>query len=131
MPPRLKRYQNTGQLHYVTFTCYRRQKYLESASARDVFEQTLESVRRWYGFCVVGYVVMPEHIHLLGKRTGTFHPGRRSADVEAGHFAQAWRLRRREAFLAETILRFQRFQRPKTNREAAVHAPQPGKTRFS
>ena len=30
-----------------------------------MFEQTLERVRRWYGFCVFGYVVMPEHVHLL------------------------------------------------------------------
>jgi putative transposase len=65
MPSRLKRYQQTQQLHYVTFTCYHRQKYLGSGSARDVFEQTLERVRRWYDFYIVGYVVMPEHVHLL------------------------------------------------------------------
>ena len=33
--------------------------------ARHVFEQNLERVRRWYGFYVRGYVVMPEHVHLL------------------------------------------------------------------
>jgi putative transposase len=65
MPSRLKRYQEEGQLHYVTFTCYHRNKYLNSASARDVFEQTLERVRRWYGLYIFGYVVMPEHVHLL------------------------------------------------------------------
>jgi putative transposase len=65
MPSRLKRYQQTGQLHYITFTCYRRLKHLEADSARDIFEQILERVRRWYRFQVVGYVVMPEHVHLL------------------------------------------------------------------
>ena len=30
-----------------------------------MFEQTLERMRRWYGLCIVGYVVMPEHVHLL------------------------------------------------------------------
>ena len=65
MPSRLKRYQQTRQLHYVTFTCYHRQQYLGSGPARDVFEQTLERVRRWYNFYIVGYVVMPEHVHLL------------------------------------------------------------------
>ena len=29
------------------------------------FEQTLERVRRWYGLFIAGYVVMPEHVHLL------------------------------------------------------------------
>ncbi|HEX7285422.1 MAG TPA: transposase [Candidatus Angelobacter sp.] len=65
MPSRLKRYQQTGQLHYITFTCYRRRKHLQSDCACDVFERTLEHVRRWYGFQIVGYVVMPEHVHLL------------------------------------------------------------------
>ena len=27
--------------------------------------RTLETVRRWYGFWLLGYVVMPEHVHLL------------------------------------------------------------------
>lgn len=30
-----------------------------------VFEDELERVRRWYGMFVSGYVVMPEHVHLL------------------------------------------------------------------
>jgi putative transposase len=65
MPSRLKRYQQSQQLHFVTFTCFHRKTYLQSAGARDVFERTLERVRRWYGLQIFGYVVMPEHIHLL------------------------------------------------------------------
>jgi putative transposase len=33
--------------------------------ARDIFEAELERAHRWYGFYVSGYVVMPEHVHLL------------------------------------------------------------------
>ena len=33
--------------------------------ARNLFELTLERVRARYEFAVVGYVVMPEHVHLL------------------------------------------------------------------
>jgi len=65
MPSRLHRYQQTGDLHFITFSCYRRQPKLGEAVARAAFEQALERTRRQYGFCVVGYVVMPEHIHLL------------------------------------------------------------------
>jgi putative transposase len=54
-----------GNLHFITFSCYRRQALLGTPQARRVFEQTLERVRRWYGFHVTGYVVMPEHVHLL------------------------------------------------------------------
>jgi len=43
------RYQNQGCLHFITFSCYRRMKLLDSAAARDTFERELERVRRWYG----------------------------------------------------------------------------------
>jgi len=38
---------------------------LNNDTARGVFERELESVRQRYGFVVAGYVVMPEHVHLL------------------------------------------------------------------
>jgi putative transposase len=38
---------------------------LSLPNSRTVFEQTLERVRQWYGFFITGYVVMPEHVHLL------------------------------------------------------------------
>jgi REP element-mobilizing transposase RayT len=60
-----KRYQHQGCLHFITFSCYRRMQLLDSPVAREVFEQELERVRRWYGCYVTGYVVMPEHVHLL------------------------------------------------------------------
>ena len=59
------RYQNQGCLHFITFSCYRRMKLLDSPVAKDTFECELERVRRWYGCFVTGYVVMPEHLHLL------------------------------------------------------------------
>ncbi|HVI09380.1 MAG TPA: transposase [Candidatus Binatia bacterium] len=59
------RYQNQGCLHFITFSCYRRMNLLDSPLAKDTFERELEHVRRWYGCFVTGYVVMPEHVHLL------------------------------------------------------------------
>ena len=61
----LKRYQSAGDLHFVTFSCYHQQPYLASGEARDRFEAVLERTRVRYAFCVMGYVVMPEHVHLL------------------------------------------------------------------
>ncbi|MFY9701833.1 MAG: transposase [Terriglobales bacterium] len=60
-----KRYYGAGHLHFITCSCYRRQPLLGSARRRDLFLTVLEQVRRRYRFVVVGYVVMPEHIHLL------------------------------------------------------------------
>jgi len=61
----LKRYQFAGDLHFVTFSCYRLEPYLASPSARSLFEDALERMRMRYRFCVIGYVAMPEHVHLL------------------------------------------------------------------
>ncbi len=65
MPWGLKRYQQARCLHYLTFSCYRRAPLLDTGAKRRVVEVTLERVRRWYGFYVTAYVVMPEHVHLL------------------------------------------------------------------
>jgi putative transposase len=47
-----------------------RQQLLGTASARNTFERELERARTWYGFYVTGYVVMPEHVHLLISEPG-------------------------------------------------------------
>src|SRR5438477_358248 len=65
MPNRLHRYYGAGYLHFITTSCYQRRPLLGSARNRDLFLQVLEHVRRHYRFVVVGYVVMPEHVHLL------------------------------------------------------------------
>jgi putative transposase len=65
MPKNLKRYYGKGDLHFITFSCYRRFALLGTARARDVFVKALGEVRKKYGFALVGYVAMPEHVHLL------------------------------------------------------------------
>jgi len=65
VPSRLKRYQHSGQTHFVTFCCFHRRQLFAALEARSTFEAALERVRRAFGLCVYGYVVMPEHVHLL------------------------------------------------------------------
>ena len=65
MPSRLTRYQQAGDSHFLTFSCHGRLPYLANPASRDLFEQALEQARRRYVFHVFGYVVMPEHVHLL------------------------------------------------------------------
>ena len=65
MPRNLVRYQQAGELHFITFSCYRRLPHLRTAAAKETFERSLEAMRRRYGFLVTAYVVMPEHVHLL------------------------------------------------------------------
>jgi putative transposase len=65
MPSGLHRSYGAHHLHFITCSCYRRLPFLGTANARDRFLAILEQTRQRYRFVVVGYVVMPEHIHLL------------------------------------------------------------------
>ena len=65
MPDGLKRYYGRGDLHFVTFSDYRRLDLLRSKRARTLFVQELARVRRERRFWLAGYVVMPNHVHML------------------------------------------------------------------
>jgi putative transposase len=65
MPSGLHRTYGAHHLHFITCSCYRRLPFLNSGRSRDKFLSILEQTRIRYRFIVVGYVVMPEHIHLL------------------------------------------------------------------
>ena len=65
MPWGLTRFHESGQSHFVTFCCYHRRRVLTADESRRIFESALERVRRSYRLYVYGYVVMPEHVHLL------------------------------------------------------------------
>ena len=65
MPWSLHRFQEARCLHFITFSCQHRDALLATPQSRDVFLAVLECTRKWYDFYVTGYVVMPEHVHLL------------------------------------------------------------------
>jgi len=65
MPQARRRFYGGRDLHFLTFSCYQRLPLFSSAARCDLFLQILERVRRRYRLVVLGYVVMPEHVHLL------------------------------------------------------------------
>ena len=65
MPWGLIRFHHSRQSHFVTFCCYHRRRLLISDESRRTFESALERIRRNYKLRVYGYVIMPEHVHLL------------------------------------------------------------------
>lgn len=69
MPRGLKRRYGQGDLHFLTFSCYRRLSLLGTRRARNLFVHALGRIRERYGFQLAGYVVMPEHVHLLISET--------------------------------------------------------------
>ena len=72
MPDGLKRLHHSGQAHFLTFSCYRRLPLLAQMHMEGPFLEALEQVRRRFKMRVFGYVVMPEHVHLLVSEPADF-----------------------------------------------------------
>jgi len=105
MRNKLKRYYGMGHLHFLTFSCYRRQPLLGTVRARNVFVKTLGEVRASYGFLLVGYVVMPEHVHLLISEPKKGTPST-VLQVLKQRVSRVLRRKRRSSSPAQLSLRF-------------------------
>jgi len=63
--PKRRVYDDSGDAHFVTFSCYKRRRLLDHDAATRVVVRTLrEQLPRQEATCV-GYVVMPDHVHAL------------------------------------------------------------------
>jgi REP element-mobilizing transposase RayT len=106
MPEGLKRYYGQKHLHSITCSCYRRLPLLGSARARSVFVKVLGEVRERYGFALVGYVVMPEHIHVLISKPAKGTPSTVMQVLKQRVSRELRRRGRRRASDAQLSLRF-------------------------
>ncbi len=69
MPLGLKRFQQARDLHFITFSCYRRLPYLADPEPKYLVEQILEHTRARHNAHIYAFVLMPEHVHLLINET--------------------------------------------------------------
>jgi len=76
MPKNLRRSTGHGDLHFITFCCYQRRCSLGTVRARNLAIHILQQVRARYGFELIGYVLMPEHVHLLISESGSGNPAK-------------------------------------------------------
>jgi len=141
MANKLIRIYGRGHLHFITFSCYRRVPFLRSVRARNVFVQILGQVRDRYEFSLVGYVVMPDHVHLLigePTRGNAFHCDSSvetasltllAPQKESDRWTIEFELRKWRALtaanLVEKVLRLQCMESKKESRKAPLHAHEP------
>jgi putative transposase len=105
MPAGLQRLYGQGHLHFITFSCFRRLPLLKSARARDVFVRELTRVRERLGFRLIGYVVMPEQVHLLLSEPQRGTPSAVLHDLKL-RVARRLRKRQRRALAGQRSLPF-------------------------
>ncbi len=60
-----RHYYGDNHLHYLTASTYRRARLFDSERFRRHFVKTLDELRVSMNFKIIGYVLMPEHFHLL------------------------------------------------------------------
>ena len=62
---RLRHYDNLGTARFVTFSCYRRYPLLNEDTAALLFLIELGAIRTEHNIRILGYVLMPDHVHLV------------------------------------------------------------------
>jgi putative transposase len=103
-------------LHFITFSCYQRKPFLNSQRTKTVFVKILEEVRTRYQFSLVGYVLMPEHVHLLIGEPVHATPSK-AVQVLKQRVSRAMRQRKRRKLASQLKLPF-----PRTKRANAILA---------
>ncbi len=63
--PRQAHYYGLNHLHFITASTYRRARLFDSDRFRRSFVVALDTLRGELEFRMIGYVLMPEHFHLL------------------------------------------------------------------
>jgi putative transposase len=67
---RVKHFEQERHVHELTFSCFERLPLLDDDLRRTWFCEELESACDRHAFLLLGYVLMPEHVHVL-----VFHLG--------------------------------------------------------
>jgi putative transposase len=62
---RQKHYYGLNHFHYLTRSTYQRARLFDSERFKRRWVRTLDELRSEFGFKTIGYVLMPEHFHLL------------------------------------------------------------------
>jgi len=63
--PRLRHYDNLGMVRFVTFSSYRRGKCLLMPGTPELVVRHAKAAGAKYSIRFFGYVIMPEHVHLV------------------------------------------------------------------
>jgi putative transposase len=61
----VKHFHEPGDLHAFTFSCYKRRPLLTNDVWRDYLARSIDAANEQFGFQLIAFVFMPEHVHLL------------------------------------------------------------------
>jgi len=62
---KLRHYDNPGEARFITFCCHNKLPFFKDEKDFLIFIEELDKARAKHNFKMLGYVVMPNHVHLL------------------------------------------------------------------
>ena len=125
------RLQQTGHSHFITFTCYHRAQHLTDPRVCCAVLRALENTRKRYELRVYGFVLMPEHVHLLlgEPKRETLAQALQSPKSASARMALRWRRKAARRFgrhATTTVI----CGAMMSSRRSCVYSPQSGAARI-
>ena len=65
MATHLRRYDEPGDAHFWTISCRRRLTFFHDDALKQTVIDGLRLLQRRFDVCLVGYVIMPDHLHVM------------------------------------------------------------------
>ena len=128
---KVRHYDEPGDAHFLTFSCYRRMQLLSKDRSRMWLIESVQAARQKHAFDLWAWVIMPEHVHLLiWPRLPAYQTKRILADVKrpVGQKAIAWLKVESPAFLGRLTVRnanrtYRHFWQPGPGQDRNVYDP--------
>ena len=129
---KVRHYDERGHAHFLTFSCYRRWPLLSKDRTRWMLVRAIAAARTKHEFHLWGWVIMPEHAHLLiWPRQPDYNVSRILADIKrpVGQEAVAWLVKHRSRLLERITVHnrnrtYRRFWQAGPGQDRNVYEPQ-------
>jgi len=95
-----KVYDIEGHAHFITFSCYKRRRFLDDNRAKCIVVHLLDAELRKTGGSCMGFVIMPDHVHALIRFA---EPGMLSSFIQQWKRKSSYRLKK---FLEEHLVAY-------------------------
>ena len=88
-------YDKLGTTRFITFSCHRRMNLFLERNSFLLFLHSLDRLRQKYSFRLLGYVIMPNHVHLVIYPSVEMALGHVMGELKAHsafHIIRRWKL---------------------------------------
>ncbi len=71
----LTRFNGLNTARFITFSCYHHYNLFKTSSSKEIFIKSLDALRNKHKYKLYGYVIMPNHVHLVVRPPENYKMG--------------------------------------------------------